>query len=47
VDYDHSIKSAEDDVITVYRTITGAKSYDTEIGGSTYVPKMRAKYISE
>lgn len=47
VDYDESIQSAEDDVITVYGEITGSKSYETQIGGETYVPQMRAKYIEE
>ena len=47
VDYDESIDSAEEDIITVYGEITGSKSYETQIGGETYVPKMRAKYIEE
>lgn len=47
VDYDNPIKSAKDDVITVYGTITGSKSYDTQIGGSTYVPRMHTKYVEE
>lgn len=47
VDYDRSIKSAENDNVTVYGTITGSKSYDTQAGGSTYVPRMHAKYIVE
>lgn len=47
VDYDHSIKSAEDDVITVYGVVRGSKSYETQIGGETYVPRITAKYIDE
>ena len=47
VDYDHSIDSAEDDVVTVYGTIKGSKSYETQVGGETYVPRMRAKYVVE
>jgi len=47
VNYDGTIRGAEDDVITVYGTITGEESYETQIGGETYVPKMRAKFISE
>src|SRR4051812_13383814 len=40
VDYDHSVQGAEGDLLTVYGTITGSKSYDTQIGGETYVPRM-------
>lgn len=47
VDYDGTIKGAEDDIITVYGTIEGSKSYDTQIGGETYVPQMTAKYVVE
>lgn len=47
VNYNGHIRSAEDDIITVYGTITGSKTYETQIGGSTYVPKLRAKYIDE
>jgi hypothetical protein len=41
------IESAEEDVITVYGTVTGAEEYETAIGGSNYVPKVKAKYIDE
>jgi hypothetical protein len=47
VDYDGEIDSAEDDVITVYGTVTGSKSYETQIGGETYVPQIKGKYIDE
>lgn len=47
VDYDHSIKSAEDDIVKVCGTITGSKSYETQIGGETYVPRMHARYVIE
>jgi hypothetical protein len=47
VDYTDHIRGAEGDVVTVYGTITGTKSYETQIGGETYVPKMRAEYIDE
>lgn len=47
VDYERSISSAEDDVVTVYGTVTGAKSYETQIGGETYVPQIRARYVEE
>lgn len=47
VNYEGSIKSAEDDVITFYGTVQGEKSYDTQAGGETYVPEIDAKYIQE
>ncbi len=47
VNYDRSIKSAEDDIVTVYGEIDGSRSYDTQIGGETYVPEMTAEYIEE
>jgi len=47
VDYDRSIKSAEDDIITIYGTVTGEKSYETQIGGETFVPQIKARYIDE
>lgn len=47
VDYERSIRSAEDDVITVYGTVTGSQSYETQAGGETYVPQVRARYIEE
>jgi hypothetical protein len=42
-----SIESAEEDVITVYGTVTGAEEYETAIGGSNYVPRIKAKYVDE
>jgi hypothetical protein len=47
INYDHPIKSAEEDVVTVYGVIKGAKSYETQIGGETYVPEVDARYIDE
>ena len=47
VDYDGSIDSAEDDIVTVYGTMKGSKSYETQIGGETYVPRMKMRYIEE
>jgi hypothetical protein len=41
------IDGAEEDIITVYGIVAGAEEYETQIGGSTYVPKIRAKYIDE
>jgi hypothetical protein len=45
VDYNGEIAGAEDDIITIYGTVTGSKSYETQIGGETYVPQVRAKYV--
>jgi Glucodextranase, domain B len=45
INYDHRITSAEDDIVTVYGTVVGSKSYETQIGGETYVPEIDAKYI--
>lgn len=47
VNYESSIESAEDDVITVYGVVKGSRSYETQIGGETYVPEIDAKYIEE
>jgi hypothetical protein len=47
VDYDGHVEGAEDDFVTVYGTIRGSKSYETQIGGETYVPRVRARYIDE
>jgi hypothetical protein len=47
VDYNDSIKSAENDVVTVYGVVRGSKSYQTQIGGETYVPRVAARYIDE
>jgi hypothetical protein len=47
VNYDKHINAAEKDIVTVYGEITGQKEYKTQIGGETYVPEMKAKYIEE
>lgn len=47
VDFHEPLDAAEEDIITVYGKITGSKEYETQIGGSTYVPRMNAKYIDE
>ena len=41
------VESAEEDIITVYGTVAGAEEYETAIGGSNYVPRIKAKYIDE
>lgn len=45
VDYDHDISFVQNDLITVYGTVTGTKSYQTQAGGTTYVPEVHAVYI--
>lgn len=45
INYDHSISAAEEDIITVYGTVVGETEYETQIGGSTYVPEIDARYI--
>jgi hypothetical protein len=47
VDFSEPIEATEEDIITVYGKITGAEEYETQIGGSTYVPRMNALYIDE
>lgn len=47
IDYDDPISANEGDIVTVYGKITGQKSYETQAGGETYVPRMHAKYIVE
>ncbi len=47
IDYHHHIASAENDIVAVYGTVVGTKSYETQIGGQTYVPEIDAKYIVE
>lgn len=47
VNYEGTINSAEDDVITVYGEVVGTKSYETQIGGETFVPEVDAKIIDE
>lgn len=47
VDYPGEIQGAEEDIITVYGVVKGEQSYETQIGGETYVPKIQARYITE
>jgi hypothetical protein len=47
VNYRGSIRGGEGDKLTVYGTVVGTKSYETQIGGETYVPEVDAKYIVE
>ena len=47
VNYDGSVRGGEGDMLTVYGTVVGNRSYETQIGGETYVPEIDAKYIAE
>jgi hypothetical protein len=47
VSYDGEINAVEDDIITIYGRVTGVEDYETKIGGSNQVPKVKAKYIVE
>ena len=47
VEYDGTIEGAEEDIITVYGVVRGEQSYETQIGGETFVPKVEARYIEE
>jgi len=47
VEFDEPTEAAEEDIVTVYGTIAGSEEYETQIGGSTYVPRMKAKYFGE
>jgi Protein of unknown function (DUF2510)/Glucodextranase, domain B len=47
VNYDFHVKAAAKALVTVYGEVTGQKSYKTQIGGETYVPEIKAKYIVE
>jgi hypothetical protein len=47
VDYSGSIRSADGDIVTIYGKVTGSKSYETQIGGETYVPQVKMRYIEE
>jgi hypothetical protein len=44
VDYSGHVSGAEGDTVTFYGTVVGSKSYDTQAGGTTYVPEVNAKY---
>lgn len=47
VNYGFHVKAAAKDLVTVYGEVTGQKSYKTQIGGETYVPEIKAKYVIE
>ncbi len=41
------VQGAEGDQITIYGTVKGGYEYDTQGGGTNYVPKIRAMYVEE
>ncbi len=47
VEYDGTIQGAEDDVITIFGKVRGQYSYETQIGGETFVPQIDAEIIDE
>jgi hypothetical protein len=47
VNYNGKVQGAEDDMLTVYGTVVGSKSYETQIGGETYVPEIDAQILEE
>ena len=47
VNYNGPVQGAEEDLLTVYGIARGSKSYETQIGGERYVPKIDARYIVE
>ena len=47
IDYDGTIEGAEEDIITVYGVVKGSVSYETQAGGETYVPRVKAEYVVE
>jgi hypothetical protein len=38
--YDNDVSYVAKDIITVYGTVTGSKSYSNQAGGNTYVPEV-------
>lgn len=46
VNFTGHVKGAEKSIVTIWGKVTGAKSYQTQIGGETTVPELEAKYVS-
>jgi hypothetical protein len=47
VNYTGKVSGAEEDFLTVYGIITGQKTFETQAGGSRYVPEIDEVYIVE
>lgn len=45
VTYTGHVKGAEGDMVTFYGTVEGSKTYETQAGGETYVPEVKARYV--
>jgi hypothetical protein len=45
--YNGKVQGAEEDFLTVYGTVLGSKSFETQIGGERFVSEINAKYIEE
>jgi hypothetical protein len=45
VDYRGDVNGAEGDIVTPWGKVDGSRSYETQIGGETYVPEVTAKYL--
>ena len=45
IDYGSDIPYVENAIVTVYGTVKGTKSYETQAGGETYVPEVKARYV--
>ena len=46
VNYTGHVSQNEGDHVTFWGKVQGSKSYDTQTGGTTYVPEVTAKYVS-
>jgi hypothetical protein len=47
VNFDRSTNFVEEDIVTIWGPVVGSKSYETQIGGETFVPEVDAKYMSK
>lgn len=47
VNFDRSTNFVEDDIVTIWGTVVGNKSYETQIGGERFVPEIDAKYMAK
>lgn len=47
VNFDRSTNFVEEDIVTIWGSVVGSKSYETQIGGETFVPEVDAKYMAK
>jgi hypothetical protein len=45
VTYTGHVRGAKESIVNVYGEVKGSKSYQTQIGGETFVPEVEAKYV--